>query len=157
MELEGMMVHRLHSSVSKIETWWYFISCSSLVLCVMLGTQWCHEEPFSAPSCRNTDRTGFCFMAQEAKQHSHLGFLLKTFQFQTLEGREECHISFFPHSWKKLQNFSMYKSSDHKTKATWEANNGTDVFKTTSQEYALGYFSLLLQLQLWFDQIIIFI
>lgn len=68
MELEGMMVHRLQPSVSKIEAWWYFISCTSLVLCVMLGTQWCCKEPFSAPSCRKTDRTGFCCLAQEAKQ-----------------------------------------------------------------------------------------
>lgn len=96
MELEGMMVHRLQCYVSKPEAWWYFISCTSLVL-YMLGTQRCHEELSSAPSCRNTDRTGFCFLAQEAKQHSHLGFLLKTVQFQTLEGREECHSSFFPH------------------------------------------------------------
>lgn len=113
----------------------------------MLGKQWCRKEPFSAPSCRNTNRTGFCCLAQEAKQHPHLGFWLETLQFQILEKREECHGSFRILE-KKLQNFSMYKSSDHKTGATCEANNGTDVFKTTSQEHELGCFSLLLLLQL---------
>lgn len=50
----------------------------------------------------------------------------------------------------------MYKSSDHKTGATCEANNGTDVFESTSQEHALGYFSLFFQLQL-FDQILMLV
>lgn len=105
MELEGMMVHRLQPSVSKIEAWWYFISCTSSVLCVMLGTQWCHKEPFSAPSCRKADRTGFCSLAQEAKQHPHLGFLLKMVQFQLLGGKGGVSQFFLSSFLKKTAKF----------------------------------------------------